>query len=112
MARIQDAHNSGGSSSMTSASAKQAVRDGELVPWQFVLPLYLARLEVTALAPPYFAESLSVMQKLLTELQDSTRQLRKLSFSHFWQQPPSNLPPLDTVKAQAQLCLEAVWLQL
>jgi hypothetical protein len=124
VARVQDARSNSNSSSsgsgsgssagssMTSASTKQAVRDGQLVPWQLAFPLYLALVEVTALAPPCFADSLSVMQQLLTELQDSTAQLRKLSFSHFWQQPPSNQPPLDTVKAQAQLCLEAVWLQL
>lgn len=83
-----------------------------MVPWQLALPLHLAQIEVTALAPPYFADRLPVMQQLLNELQDSTAQLRKLSLRQLWQQPPSNLPPLDTIKAQAQLCLEAVWLQL
>lgn len=112
VARVLDARSSGSSSSMASASAKQAVNEGEMWPWQLALPLHLAQIEVTALVPPYFADRLSIMQKLLTGLQDSTVQLRKLSLSQLWQQPPSNLPPLDTVKAQVQLCLEAVWLQL
>ena len=115
--RVQDAQGLGPAatiSSCTSASAKEAVTAGEVVPWQLALPLVLTQLELYALAPPRLTEQLSVLCQQVGMLSTHCNQLQFFTHPHHWQpgQQPPNWPSYDKVQLQLQQCVQSVWLQL
>lgn len=93
------------------ASARQAGREGEAVPWQYLLPLQLTLIELLLLAPTCLTERLRMIHNLLNWLVDGNGQQQRFGLLPP-DQRPANSPPLDTVKRQVQLCVESVWLQL
>lgn len=120
-ARLLDARGQGAAAanastiSRTSASAKEAVRAGELAPWQLALPLLLTQMELLALAPSFLAEQLSLLHQLLSMMGAASDQLRPFASAQHWQPGfprPPNWPSLDAVQSHMQMFVESVWLQL
>ena len=103
-------------------SGSHPVPAGRVIPWPLMLPLRLLQLELLALMPHDWTEDsrLKDPKYMLEEMLQHSGHLGQFCDRQLWeqQQPPpppvagSVLPPLATVKAQAQLCLEATWLQL
>ena len=114
-ARFSDAYSTGAAAnaSRTSACAKDAVRGGELIPWQLALPLLLTQVELLALAPPCLTEQLSLLQQQLKIMVLTFDQLQMFTDMRHWHGGwPPNWPTMDDVRSQVQLCVESVWLQI
>lgn len=104
------------SSGPDSSIRRQAVRDGELVPWQIALPLHLVQIELLTLMPPHLSADWRVLKSGLEEVLRNLEQLRHLRQIFEDQkphpQPPATLPSLADFKALAQAYAQSLWLQL